>query len=92
MRIGPDAIFLDLNLPDAVGEDVLRQIRDDAELRAIPVAVLSADATGSQIGRLRTAGAVAYLTKPLNLAKVLALIDQLLTGQGAAIPAARPEV
>ena len=83
----PGAIFLDLNLPDAGGEEVLGQILNDVDLRAIPVAVLSADATGSQIRRLLTAGAVAYLTKPLDLAKVLALIDQLLGERRATIAA-----
>ena len=75
----PDAILLDLHLADMSGEEVLRHITEDAELRKIPVAVLSADAMPGQVKRLKAAGAMAYLTKPLDVAQVLALLDQLLT-------------
>jgi signal transduction histidine kinase len=74
----PDVILLDLHLADMSGEEVLRQLHDDAETRKIPVAVLSADAMASQIKRVKAAGAVAYLTKPLDVAQVLALLDDLL--------------
>jgi signal transduction histidine kinase/CheY-like chemotaxis protein len=74
----PDAIFLDLHLPGLDGEEVLRLIREDVELRTIPVAVLSADATPGQIRRLLASGAAAYLTKPLDISKVLALLDDIL--------------
>jgi PAS domain S-box-containing protein len=74
----PDVVFLDLHLPDISGEEVLRQLWDDPELRAIPVAVLSADATPGQIRRLMACGASAYLTKPLDLAAVLDVLDRTL--------------
>ena len=44
----------------------------------IPVIVVSADATPGQVQRLRTAGASAYLTKPINVRELLRLIDELL--------------
>jgi CheY-like chemotaxis protein len=53
---------------------------EDVELRKIPVAVLSADATPGQIRRLLASGAAAYLTKPLDIGKVLALLDDILAG------------
>lgn len=74
----PDAILLDLHLPDLTGEEVLRQLWEEPELRPIPVAVLSADATPGQTRRLKAAGAAAYLTKPLDIAKVLRLVDDLM--------------
>jgi len=77
-RHRPDAIFLDLHLPDRGGEDVLREIQGDGELRQIPVAVLSADATAGPINRVLSAGAIAYVTKPIDIGKVLALLDDLL--------------
>jgi len=74
-----DLILLDLHLPDMPGEEVLRRLREDPGTRAIPVAVLSADATPAQVRRLRAAGAMAYLTKPLDVREVLQLLDDTLT-------------
>jgi signal transduction histidine kinase len=77
-RYSPNAIFLDLHLPDLPGEDVLRELWADHELRRIPVAVLSADAMAGQMRRLKASGAAAYLVKPLDIAQVLSLVDKLL--------------
>jgi PAS domain S-box-containing protein len=74
----PDLIFLDLHLPDMSGEEVLRQLWGNRELRSIPVIVLSADATPGQVRRVLASGATAYLTKPLDLHKVLTTLDQVL--------------
>jgi len=74
----PDLILLDLHLPDMHGEEVLRRLWEDLHTRAIPVAVLSADATPAQAKRLRAAGAVAYLTKPLDVNEVLQWLDDTL--------------
>jgi PAS domain S-box-containing protein len=83
----PDLIFLDLHLPDMPGEEVLRRIWEDMRTRDIPVAVLSADATLSQSRRLMAAGARAYLTKPLDVSRTLALIDErLMKSSGASGP------
>jgi PAS domain S-box-containing protein len=74
----PDLILLDLHLPDLPGEEVLRRLWEDSGTRAIPVAVLSADATPAQTRRLIAAGATAYLTKPINIGEVLQLLDEKL--------------
>jgi PAS domain S-box-containing protein len=74
----PDLILLDLHLPDMSGGEVLRRIWADPDTRRIPVAVLSADATLRQQQRLLSAGAVAYLTKPLDVAALLRVIDDRL--------------
>ena len=78
----PDLILLDLHLPDSSGEDVLQQLWANPVTRQIPVAILSADATHSQIQRLLAAGAVAYLTKPLQLTRLLELLDSKLPAAG----------
>ena len=80
----PMAIFLDLHLPDIAGEEVLRRLWEDQELRSIPVAVLSADAMAGQMRRLKAGGAAAYLVKPLDIGEVLSLVDRLL-GQSSEI-------
>jgi len=74
----PGLIFLDLHLPDMSGEEVLRQLWEDPQIRNIPVAVLSADATPGHMRRLLASGAVEYLTKPLNITRVMNLLDERL--------------
>jgi CheY-like chemotaxis protein len=74
----PAVILLDLHLPDISGEEVLQQLREDPATASIPVIVLSADAAPGQVQRLVAAGALAYLTKPLNVRELLRLLDQTL--------------
>jgi CheY-like chemotaxis protein/anti-sigma regulatory factor (Ser/Thr protein kinase) len=73
-RHRPDLVLLDLHLPDVRGQVVLEQLKRDPATAGIPVAVLSADATPAQLERLLAAGAVAYLTKPLDVESLLATI------------------
>lgn len=82
MRIRqPDVVLLDINLPDVSGEEVLRQIRADPLTATIPVVVVSADANYRQIQLLLEAGAVAYLTKPLDIHDLLSTVDELIAGR-----------
>lgn len=80
----PDLILLDLHLPDIPGEAVLETLRPDSRTRAIPVLVVSADATPARIQKVRAAGASEYLTKPLNVQEFLETVERLLTGSPAA--------
>lgn len=78
-RRRPDLILLDQHLPDVEGIEVLRRLRDDPQLRDIPVIVLSADTTPGQSERLRAAGARDFLEKPLDVRRLLAMLDDILT-------------
>ena len=72
----PKLILLDLNLPDIHGAEVLQRLRSSPDTSGIPVVVLSANATPSQIERLLTAGAHNYLTKPFDIDPFLAVVDE----------------
>jgi PAS domain S-box-containing protein len=74
----PDLILLDLHLPDMPGWQVLAQLKADHLTRTIPVVVISADATIPQVKRLVSAGARAYLTKPLDIAEFFRVVDEAL--------------
>jgi len=74
----PDLILLDLHLPDISGEDVLQGLREIAELKDIPVIIISADATRGRIERLTTMGVLDYLPKPLDIKRFLELLDACL--------------
>jgi PAS domain S-box-containing protein len=76
LRHKPDLILLDIHLPDIGGAEVLARLRAEQLTRDIPVVVLSADATKSQINRLLAAGAKDYLTKPLDVDHFLKVIDR----------------
>src|SRR5438445_7222354 len=74
----PDLILLDLHLPDMPGQEVLRHLQADPRIRDIPVIVISADATPSQIRDLLAMGARAYLTKPIDVSRFFGTIDEAL--------------
>ena len=81
----PSLILLDLHLPDLPGWEVLAKLRGDARTRAIPVVIISADATAGQIERLRAAGAQDYLSKPIDVRELLQVLASYLK---PAVPAA----
>jgi signal transduction histidine kinase/putative methionine-R-sulfoxide reductase with GAF domain/ActR/RegA family two-component response regulator len=74
----PDLILLDRHLPDIAGEEVVRLLQADAGTRQIPVVILSADAIPGGIRRFLDSGVRAYLTKPLDVRHLLAVIDEAL--------------
>ncbi len=74
-RRPPDAVLLDLGLPDLDGTDVIRQLR---VWSAVPVIVLSGRAgSGDKIGAL-DAGADDYVTKPFSMDELVARLRALL--------------
>jgi chemotaxis family two-component system response regulator Rcp1 len=65
----PDLILLDLNLPRKDGREVLRDIKQDAKLRHIPVLILSTSRADSDVLTCYQAHANCYLAKPVDLAE-----------------------
>jgi hypothetical protein len=82
-RHQPDVILLDLHLPDMSGIDVLGRLRADPETTAIPVVVVSADATPERLERLEAAKVAAYLTKPIDVRELLRVIESISNDSGA---------
>lgn len=80
----PHVILMDLNLPDIHGFELLARVRATPSLDTTKVIVVSADATESQISRLLHAGAHSYLTKPLDLARFFAVLDEVLSAESRA--------
>lgn len=72
--VRPELILLDLHLPDRSGESLLPLLRAPA-MRPCRIAVLTADALPETRQRLLSAGADEFLTKPLDVAHVLKLLD-----------------
>jgi signal transduction histidine kinase/CheY-like chemotaxis protein len=71
----PALVLLDLNLPRMSGQEVLLRLRSEPETAAMPIIVLSGDASPHNITALRDVGATDYLTKPYQISELLALVD-----------------
>jgi len=75
--VRPDLILLDLNLPKYDGREVLQQIKNDENLAAIPVVVLTTSSAEEDIMRSYRLHANAYVTKPVDLDQFMAAIRQI---------------
>jgi CheY-like chemotaxis protein len=73
----PDLILLDLNLPRKDGREVLAEVKGDAELRTIPVVVLTTSAAEEDILRSYNTHANAYVTKPVDFTQFMDVIHQI---------------
>jgi CheY-like chemotaxis protein len=73
----PDLILLDLNLPKRDGREVLAEIKNDASLRQIPVVVLTTSAADEDILRSYQLHANAYVTKPVDFERFVAVVKQI---------------
>jgi CheY-like chemotaxis protein len=70
----PSLILLDNRLPDADGEQVLRELASTPATATIPVIMVSGDANPDLIDDLRAAGAVDYLVKPFDIHQLISVI------------------
>lgn len=77
-RERPAAVVLDMMMPDLSGLDVLRFVRNDAELARIPVVVVSAKSMPSDIKHGLDAGASVYLTKPVAFMDLKAAVENTI--------------
>ena len=77
----PDLILLDIMMPEISGLDILHSMRSNPDLALIPVVVISARATPTDIKNGLDAGASIYLTKPVSYMDLKNAVDGLLQGK-----------
>ena len=82
-EFGPDLVITDIQLPHVTGLDLIRLIRDDKGLKEVPIMAVTAYAAAADEERIRSAGAQAYVSKPISVAKFVAQVNELLGIQGA---------
>jgi PAS domain S-box-containing protein len=79
----PALVLLDINLPDMDGWAVMRCLREHEATRDIPVVAVTANATPADIERGKAAGFADYLTKPLDVNRLVAVVDAVLARRRA---------
>ncbi|HEX2866792.1 MAG TPA: response regulator [Ignavibacteriales bacterium] len=73
----PELVILDLNLPKKNGKEVLFDIRNDDELRNLPVIILTSSEAESDVQICKSLGIERYYTKPMELDKFVGVIEEI---------------
>ena len=74
----PDLILMDIQLPEVSGLEVTQWLKDDEELRSIPVVAVTAFAMKGDEERIREGGCEAYLSKPISVGRFIETIRHFL--------------
>jgi two-component system cell cycle response regulator DivK len=74
----PDLILMDIQLPEVSGIEVTKWLKEDDELRAIPVIAVTAFAMKGDEQKIREGGCEAYVSKPISVMSFLQTIDGFL--------------
>ena len=74
----PDLILMDIQLPEVSGLEVTKWLKDDEELREIPVIAVTAFAMKGDEQRIRQGGCEAYISKPISIGTFLETVRRYL--------------
>lgn len=74
----PDLILMDIQLPEVSGLEVTKWIKEDDDLRSIPVIAVTAFAMKGDEERIRQGGCEAYLSKPISVNKFIETVKAYL--------------
>ncbi|MBV8060060.1 MAG: response regulator [Alphaproteobacteria bacterium] len=74
----PDLILMDIQLPEVSGMEVTKWLKNDAELKHIPVIAITAFAMKGDEERIRASGCEGYISKPISVASFLSTVKQYL--------------
>ena len=75
----PDLILMDIQLPEVSGLEVTQWLKDDEELRAIPVVAVTAFAMKGDEEKMRNGGCEAYIAKPISVMSFLQTVERFLS-------------
>lgn len=73
----PCVVLLDLKMPLVDGLEVVRQVKADAQLKAMPVVMLTSSQDDGDVSRCYQAGANAYVVKPVEFRRFAVILQQL---------------
>jgi two-component system cell cycle response regulator DivK len=78
-RHRPNLILMDIQLPEVSGLEVTQWLKDDEELKSIPVVAITAFAMKGDEEKIRQGGCEAYLSKPISVVKFLETVRNYAT-------------
>ena len=70
----PDLVLLDLNLPKKNGREVLEEVKQDPQLKMIPVVILTTSQAEEDVLRAYSLHANCYITKPVDFSKFIKIV------------------
>ncbi|MGE0494614.1 MAG: response regulator [Vulcanimicrobiota bacterium] len=73
----PDLVLLDLNMPGVNGFEVLKALRDDPELRPLPVVVLTSSDAPDDVAQAYELGCRSYISKPVDFDRFIRVLERL---------------
>ena len=73
----PDLILLDLNLPKKDGREVLAEVKSDANLKRIPVVILTTSRAEEDVLKTYNLHANCYITKPIDLTQFMKVVKSI---------------
>ena len=79
---GPDLVLMDIQLPDFDGVEALGRLRADERTASMPVLALTAQAMEGDRERFLAAGFDGYLSKPVDIAELVATVRRYCEGEG----------
>jgi len=79
----PDLILMDIQLPEVSGLEITKWLKDDEELRDIPVVAVTAFAMKGDEEKIREGGCEAYIAKPISVAHFVETVQRYI-GRNAA--------
>jgi two-component system cell cycle response regulator DivK len=74
----PDLILMDIQLPEVSGLEVTKWLKEDDELRSIPVIAVTAFAMKGDEEKIRDGGCEAYIAKPISVASFMRTVERFL--------------
>ena len=75
----PDLILMDIQLPEVSGLEVTKWIKEDDELRSIPIIAVTAFAMKGDEEKIREGGCEAYIAKPISVVNFLQTVERYLS-------------
>ena len=78
-RHHPDLILMDIQLPEVSGLEVMQWIKDDQDLKHIPIIAITAFAMKGDEEKIRQGGCEDYLSKPISVVKFLETVRHYLS-------------
>jgi two-component system cell cycle response regulator DivK len=83
----PQLVIMDIQLPHISGVELIRMMKADGQLEAIPVMAVTAYAGKGDESRVREAGADAYVSKPISVSRFVIAVEELAGSLGGFIRA-----